>query len=221
MHLPETGDGAFSGADGFFEVGEIPIGTYKVAVDAVGFVPTSLTRVRVREDPGAELIVELAAQPAFVTEVVVTPNRYSIVRQEQAARRTLTSEEAAFAPTTGGDISRFVELLPGIAAADNSAAFNVRGSVARDVSMVLDGLELYDPFHLQGFQSPFSLIDSNVVDRIDFFGGGFTADLGDRHGGFVEISTLAPKETPRGELEIGTLNSRVSYRNPASKNWGA
>jgi outer membrane receptor protein involved in Fe transport len=83
--------------------------------------------------------------------------------------------------------------------------------------MVLDGLELYDPFHLQSFQSPFSLIDSNVVDRIDFFGGGFTADLGDRHGGFVEMSTLVPAEPSRGELEIGTLNSRVSYRAPTKQ----
>src|SRR6185295_9367415 len=72
------------------------------------------------------------------------------------------------------------------------------------------------PFHLQSFQSPFSLVDSNLVDRSDFFGGAFTADLGDRLGGFVDISTLAPEGEDRGGLELGTLNSRVTYRDPGA-----
>ena len=66
-----------------------------------------------------------------------------MVRQEIAPERRVTSEEVVLAPTIGGDITRVVELLPGVASADNSAAFNVRGSVARDASLVLDGLELY------------------------------------------------------------------------------
>ena len=107
------------------------------------------------------------------------------------------------------------------AAADTSAAFNVRGSTTEDVALVLDGLELYDPFHLQAFQSPFSLVDSNVVDRIDFFGGGYTADLGDRHGGFVKISTLAPAGPAAAQIELGTLNSRASYRAPIADGSGA
>jgi hypothetical protein len=121
----------------------------------------------------------------------------------------------------GGDIAGAMELLPGVATPDNSAALSVRGSLTRDVSIVLDGLELYDPFHLQAFQSPFSLIDSQVVDRIDFFGGGFTADFGDRHGGFVEVATVTPASPRRGELELGTLNSRVSYQTTLAERPGA
>ena len=221
VQLPDTGHSAVSEADGSFEIQALPVGAHEVVVEALGFWTATFDRVRVTSRAEVELAVELRAQPAFVTEVVVTPNRHSVVRQEQASRHTVTHEEAVLAPTIGGDISRVVELLPGVAAADNSAAFNVRGSIAQDVSMVLDGLELYDPFHLQSFQSPFSLIDSNVVDRIDFFGGGFTADLGDRHGGFVDISTLVPEDLRHGELELGTLNSRFSYRAPTSNGNGS
>jgi outer membrane receptor protein involved in Fe transport len=221
VRLLETGDSASSDGNGAFEIVQIPVGTYEMIVEAIGFASATLTRVRVTSDTDTELTVELKAQPMLVTEVVVTPNRHSVVRQEQASRHIVTGEEAILAPTIGGDISRVIELLPGVAAPDNSAAFNVRGSVAQDVSMVLDGLELYDPFHLQSFQSPFSLIDANVVDRVDFFGGGYTADLGDRHGGFVEISTLAPADSGRREIEIGTQNSRLTYRSPMSGGSGA
>jgi hypothetical protein len=221
VRLLETGDSVLSDSDGSFEIERVPLGTYEMTVEAIGFSTATLTRVRIASETDTELTIELKAQPMLVTEVVVTPNRHSVVRQEQASRHIVTGEEAILAPSIGDDISSIVELLPGVAAADSSAAFNVRGSVAQDVSMVLDGLELYDPFHLQSFQSPFSLIDANVVDRIDFFGGGYTADLGDRHGGFVEISTLAPADSGRREIELGTQNSRVTYRSPMSAGSGA
>ncbi|MCP3981959.1 MAG: TonB-dependent receptor [bacterium] len=206
--------------DGSFAIGDLPEAVYEITVTSPGFSTATLRRVHVSAERDVDLTVELKARPTFVTEVVVTPNRHSVVRQEQAARRSVTNDEAVLAPSIGGDISRVVELLPGVTAADGSAAFNVRGSTARDVSLVLDGLELYDPFHLQSFQSPFSVIDTNVVDRIDFFGGGYTADLGDRHGGFVDIATVNPRDERHGEFEIGTQNSRFSYRMPLAEGAG-
>lgn len=149
--------------------------------------------------------------PRFVDEIVVTPGRLSIVREEQAALRSLGDRDAVLVPSIGGDLSRAIELLPGVAAPDHSAAFHLRGSQPRDVALVLDGLELYEPFHLASFQAPFSLVDGGVVDRIDLFAGGLTADFGDRHGGFVKLSTWVPQEPGRARLEAGSLNSRFAY----------
>jgi outer membrane receptor protein involved in Fe transport len=221
IQIDGTESRATSRADGSFEIRELPIGTYRIAVDAPGYRAATISRVRITQRDDAELAVQLHAQPTFVTEVVVVPGRHSVVQQEQAARRTISNQDAVLVPTIGGDISRVVEQLPGVSAPDNSAAFHVRGSETEDVSLILDGLELYDPFHLHSFQAPFSLVDSTVVDRIDLFGGGFTADFGDRHGGFVEISTLLPDESDRGEIELGTLHSRFSYRAPMKKTRGS
>jgi outer membrane receptor protein involved in Fe transport len=153
--------------------------------------------------------------PMFVEEIVVTPGKLSIVREEQASPLTVANSDAMLVPSIGGDISRVIELLPGVAAPDTSAAFHVRGSQAQDVSLVLDGLELYEPFHLRSFQSPFSLVDGDIIDRIDFYGGGLTADFGDRHGGVVKMSTSVPQESRRTRIEIGNLNSRFEHGAPA------
>ncbi|MFQ5701267.1 MAG: carboxypeptidase regulatory-like domain-containing protein [Acidobacteriota bacterium] len=214
VKIMETPDHATTLPDGTFEIRHVAPGTYEVSVEASGFLPWSSRPVHLEPHATRGLAVYMEAQPTYLEEVVVTPSRLSLVQQDQTSRLTISDDDMVLAPTFGGDISRVIESLPGVTAPDNSAAFNVRGSQARDVSIVLDGLELYEPFHLLRFQSPFSLVDSEIVERIDFTGGAFTADHGDRLGGVVEVSTWAPDDPHRAHVGVGTLNSRVSYGGP-------
>jgi len=174
---------------------------------------------------GALLIIrappepEAAAPPqrpspsvVLVEHVVVTPSHHQIVPQDVVATRVLDGGDVTMAPTLGSDPSKVVALLPGVASADGSATFYARGSEAEDVSLVLDGLELYDPFHLSDLRSPFSFVDGRVIDSVEFVGGGFTAERGDRNGGFVEMTTAPPAEGSKSQVEVGTLNSRLSYQ---------
>lgn len=176
-------------------------------------VPGEPPRARVDESAPGGRPLRLAG---LTTDVVVTPGRHSLLDEEQTAPWTIDPAETLRVPNIGGDISRMVDRLPGIAAADNTAAFHSRGSLEGDTSLVLDGLELYGPYHLDEFQAPFSLVDSSVADRVELRNGGFTADRGDRHGAFLDISTAAPWEA-RAEIEAGTLNSRVSYGAPIGR----
>lgn len=178
-----------------------------------------------RDGPAGSILIVRSPQkpaeprpsyPVFVEEIVVTPGKLSIVREDPVSPRTVRHEDALLVPSIGADVSRGIESLPGVTAPDHSAAFSLRGSQPRDVSIVLDGLELYEPFHLTSFQSPFSFIDSGIVDRIDVYGGGLTADFGDRHGGLVTMSTWSPQEPYRTRIEVGSLNSRVAYGTPTA-----
>jgi hypothetical protein len=200
-----------------------PGSTQPRAILAEILPPLGLTA---RDGPGGSLLIVRARVPArvtvapevyprFVEEIVVTPGKLSIVREEQSSPLTVDDADAVLVPSFGGDVSRVIEMLPGVATPDHSAAFSVRGSQSRDVSFVLDGLELYEPFHLQSFQSPFSLIDGEILDTIDVYAGGLTADFGDRHGGFVKMSTLVPQDPHRTRIEIGSLNSRFAVGAPA------
>jgi hypothetical protein len=206
--------GATTRADGTFEIRRIPAGAYEVLVEADGFRSRTVRSVRVGPRRAAALDVPLQALPTYLEEVVVTPSRLSVVSQEQNPDLAVADEDLVLAPTFGGDVSRLVELLPGVAAPDNSAAFSIRGSRAGDVAVILDGLELYEPYHLLGFQSPFSVLDTSLVERVDVLGGAFTADLGDRHGGVVRMDTWAPGDPHRTRIAAGSLNSSVSHGGP-------
>jgi len=200
--------------DGTFEISRIPPGACDVIIEATGFVPRTLSSVRLRPGDTRGLSVKLEALPMYLEEITVVPSRLSVVQQEQNPDLSVSDDESVLVPTFGGDVSRIIELLPGVAASDNSAAFHVRGSRVGDVAFVLDGLEIYDPFHLLGFQSPFSILDAEIIERIDFVSGAFTADLGDRHGGVVKVDSWVPETPHSTRIGIGTLNSRISHGGP-------
>jgi len=199
-----------TGQDGAFLLRDVPTGPHDVVVEAAGFFPRTAA-VDVHAPHTRDLLVGLEPRRDFVEEIVVTPGRVSLLQQEDPSTVTLNDEDALLAPSFGGDVSRIVESLPGVAAPDNSAAFNVRGSLAQDVSYVLDGLELYEPYHLQQFQSPFSHLDTDIIDRINFLSGPFPADFGDRHGGIVQVTTRAPVDDARTLISVGNINSHISH----------
>ena len=210
VSITDVGMEATTGPDGAFLLRGVPAGTHDLHVEAAGFFPQTAS-IEVRSTRPRDLLVGLEPRRDFVEEIVVTPGRVAFVQQEDPSTVSLSDEDVLLAPSFGGDVSRIVESLPGVAAPDNSAAFNVRGSLAQDVSYVLDGLELYEPYHLLQFQSPFSHLDTDIVDRVDFLGGPFSADFGDRHGGIVQISTGAPSEDVRTQISVGNINSHVSH----------
>jgi hypothetical protein len=49
----------------------------------------------------------------------------------------------------------------------------VRGGEPNETAIVLDGLRLYEPFHLKNFMSPVSVLDARVVRSMQVYSGGF------------------------------------------------
>lgn len=164
--------------------------------------------LQVREGTGGQLfIVPAARQPVFLEEIVVTPSHTRIVAEQPEPRQSLGREEIRQIPHLADDLYRAVKQLPGAAGSDASATLNIRGGNADEVLVVLDGLELYEPFHLKGFLNVFSTIDSGAVGGVDLMTGGFPAEYGDRMSGVMDITTRAPAKPSATSVALGTLHA--------------
>ncbi len=201
--------------DGSFRFDGLDGRLYRLRIEAVGFTPREILPVRAEQD-GDPIAMNLVPLPRFAAEITVTPGEHSLVSSAADGAFRLEREQVGVVPSYGGDLTRVLGSVPGIAAPDNSAALSIRGSEAADVAFVLDGLELYEPFHLADFQSPFSFIDSNGVESVDVLAGGFPAEFGDRHGGFIAVDTLQPLDAAQTRFRLGTLNSAISHATPLS-----
>ncbi len=80
-----------------------------------------------RPDAPPEADPPAPPQPSFSEEIVVRSSRISLLDEHPDSSLALGREEIERLPQLGGDLSRTLALLPGIAANDVTAQFNVHG----------------------------------------------------------------------------------------------
>jgi hypothetical protein len=148
--------------------------------------------VQVAAGRTTRLELQLRQEAVALPGVVVEAERRR-ARFEETAGRTvaeITQRELKLLPAVGeADVLRAIEVLPGvISTSDFSSAFNVRGGSADQNLILLDGLPIFNPFHLGGL---FSVFNSDMVASAELMSGGFPA----QHGGRVS-SVLTVQSDP-------------------------
>jgi outer membrane cobalamin receptor len=158
--------------------------------------------------------------PVTLAEIVVTPSRFTILREEAESRQFLSREEVQRVPHLSDDLFRAINRIPGTTSADVSARFNLRGGEEDEVLVLVDGAEIHDPFHVRDLYRAFSTIDAEAVGAVDVLSGGYPSEYGGRMSGVVDVSTLNPTGT-RHELGISLLNTRLLSQGTFAKARGA
>jgi hypothetical protein len=153
--------------------------------------------------------VPVEPPPRVLEEVVVTTSQYELRRAIAASQRLLTHQDLEYLPTLGDDSIRAVAWLPGTASNGVSARANVRGGEIAETLVRVDGLRLYDPFHLKDFQSIFSTIDPRIVNSMNVYTGGFPATFGDRMSGVIDVRTMPAQQALYHEIGFSFFNSSV------------
>ena len=72
---------------------------------------------------------------------------------------------------------RMLKVLPGVSGGDFSAALNIRGGRREEALLTIDGAEIHNAFHFRDLDGALSVLDTNLVQGIDFITGGMTADI--------------------------------------------
>lgn len=200
---------ALTGGDGRFAIGGLPVGTYTLAVSGVGYGELKIDGVTLVIGGTVRVSLELEPAPIPIEALVVTPGHFGVAQESVTpATLTMTREEIEVRPQLGEDIFRAVNRLPGIASGDISTVLWVRGGLPGETLNLLDGLELYEPFHLKDFDGVLSIIDAEVVGGVDFTTSGFTSEYGDKLTGVFNMQALKPGQRTRTSLGLSFMNLR-------------
>jgi hypothetical protein len=132
---------------------------------------------------------------------------------ETSVRQTLSSE----------DITRAVQRSPGIVSDEYGAQFSIRGGDVDEVLVLLDGMQIYKPFHQKDFGGGiFSTVDIEAIKGVDLLTGGFTADYGDRMSGVLNMRTKTHREGRRQtSVGVSLMNARAFSVGPLWNGRGA
>jgi TonB-dependent Receptor Plug Domain len=133
------------------------------------------------------------AGPITTVEVQAVAREMEISEPFRAGGQEILSAAGVF-----GDVSRFLQLFPGVVAtSDLSNEVMVRGGHPMENLFLLDGIEVPNINHLamSGTSGGFGpMIDSALIQGVNFYTGGYDARYAERLSSVVEIQTLRPKD---------------------------
>ena len=196
---------------GHFAFRDLPAGRVRLRAVSFGYEPIDTT-VTVRPRDTTVVALEARRLPqslAPVRTVAKSPDRARFEEQATPSVVTITGNEVRRVPAIGEtDVLRSVALLPGVVARnDFSAGFNVRGGEADQNLVLLDGITIYNPFHLGGL---FGTFIDKAVSGVDVLTGAFPSQYGGRLSSVIDVKSL--EETrggAHGVAEVSLLSSSV------------
>ncbi|MEO6130388.1 MAG: TonB-dependent receptor [Saprospiraceae bacterium] len=208
--LNETKTGTTTNVNGFFTLNNIHPGTYSISVFYIGFDQVTMSNLSVKDGEILDIgKIELRVSGIKLSEVTVTPGSFSLMGSTPVSQQTLQQNDLKNR-SWAEDLTRAVTRLPGVASNDFSSKFTVRGGESNEVLMILDGMELYEPFHQRDFQGGlFSIIDIETIRSVDLFTGGFSAEFGQRQSAVFKMNSKSIADnTAHTSLGLNVVNVR-------------
>lgn len=196
--------------DGRFALGPVPPGIYAVEARRIGYEPLVHDTIRIEGDTTVRLVLTMTPLAFQLREIAVTPGSFSFMEAGPATRQTMSRVEIESVPF-GEDLFRAVNRLPGLSSGDYAAHFSVRGGRHDETLILLDGLELYEPYHLKDFnEGALSIVEVGTIEGVELLTGGFPAKYGDKRSGVFDITSRTPKgDGTRFTLGLSFTNARA------------
>ncbi|HXI59549.1 MAG TPA: TonB-dependent receptor [Polyangia bacterium] len=132
---------------------------------------------------------------------------------EEVTRHTLSHDELTSVPGTFGDPLRVIQNLPGVARVPYGLGqLIVRGAAPQDTGVFIDGQKVPYVFHFLGGPS---VLTPTLIDKIDFYPGGFGVRYGRVTAGILDVSLRnEPLTQVHGSADVNLLDSSASVEGP-------
>ena len=216
VFLSNSSLGAATNSDGYFVISEIPLGLYELNATMIGY---AVFKKKVDLSLGESIRLEIRLKEEAIkgTEVLVTAERQKFERSMESSQIALDLREINSAPAfVEPDVFRTLQMLPGVqTTSDFSSALYVRGSTPDQNLIMLDGIAVYNPYHLGGI---FSTFNTDAIKEADFHAGGFPARYGGRMGAILNvINREGNTEKITGSANLSLISSKALIEGPIPK----
>lgn len=179
------------------------------------------TKVRVLRRPRGKqtLQIVLHASDKELEEVTVTGSRIQTGQTQEIKKDDLKKIPS----TTGNAVEELIQSQAGVSThSELSSQYNVRGGSFDENSVYINNVEVYRPFLVRsGQQEGISVINLDMVEKIEFSTGGYEARYGDKMSSALNITYKRPKPFEASvsasllgaNAYIGLSNKKVAWSN--------
>ncbi|MCH5215832.1 MAG: TonB-dependent receptor [Muribaculaceae bacterium] len=118
------------------------------------------------------------------------------IKKQTDAMQTLDAKNAKLAPSMTGGIESLLATQAGVSSRNEmSSQYMVRGGSYDENSVYVNGIEIYRPQLItSGQQEGLSIINPDLVGKVEFSTGGFSAEYGDKMSSVLDITYKEPEK---------------------------
>lgn len=159
-------------------------------------------------NPQGKLTLNIVMKPMSLDLAGVTVKE---VRRQLSGTQQLDAEKLKHLPsTTGNAVEELVATQAGVSTHNElSSQYNVRGGSFDENSVYINGVEVYRPLLISsGQQEGLSVINSDMVEKINFSAGGFDAQYGDKMSSVLDITYKRPQHN-EAKVALSLLGGSV------------
>jgi hypothetical protein len=205
VYIPAQSIHSISDTTGTFELPRLHKGLFLARFSYLGYKPL-LQKISIQQD--TFITVDLEEKTLELKEIVITPSIFEISSVEGSPLK-LGKEEILHSPNMGKDIYRTLRALPGVANSDYSSKARIRGGHSDETTVYLDHFQINDPFHLEEVDGSFSIFNTDYIDELTVFTGGFSAKYADRLSGVIDVKTFDNIESDKYRVSLDLMNTTL------------
>jgi len=196
--IPETAFGAIADRSGYYFINNLPVGTYTVRGQLIGYAASEVRQVRVLGGQTTDLDITLATAAVTVSEVTVTAAENPMVPRDQVTSKSIVSGQLVNNLPVD-DIRNVTSLQPGVV--QTAQGLSLRGSRPGEAQVYIDGAPvrpLRGPFALNGLSSVLSTslgedqrvtLGTNAVEEVAVTTGAMGVEQGNAESGAISYMT--------------------------------
>ncbi len=210
-----------SDAEGGYVLPLLPIGRYRIEVEARGFARESVTGITLQVDQTVRINIQL--QPATVAESVTVAAEPALVDTESGAKGTvIENRRIVDLPLNGRQFLELAKLTPGVAQNAGGSlraeftgnlagpAITVNGARESDNFYSIDGISANDRF----YNSPTVLPSVDAVAEFKVQSSSYSAESGGQGGANINLQIKAGTDQVHGSVFHFFRNNKLDARNP-------
>lgn len=217
VSCPKQGKMTMTSLKGAYSIQLHSADSVEVRFSMVGY--KSKTRVLRKPRGKLSLQIVLHSGDNELGEVTVTGTRIQTGQTQEIKKENLKKVPSV----SGNAVEELIQSQAGVSThSELSSQYNVRGGSFDENSVYINNVEVYRPFLVRsGQQEGISVINPDMVDKIEFSTGGYEARYGDKMSSALNITYKRPKPFEASlsasllgaSAYVGVSNKKIAWSN--------
>jgi len=196
VQIDGTVRGTTTDTDGNYVLLNLRPGSYTLVLTYVGFASQRITDIKVTSGQTARHDVQL--QPSVIEgeEIIVQAERPLVQKDLTASKKTIIAEEIEALPveTLFGVLATTAGVTTGA-----SGELHVRGGRSNEISYLVDGLAVANPFNTNGINTRVAI---DAIEELTVISGAFNAEYGKAMSAVVNLVTKEGGDRYDGSVSV-------------------